>query len=1243
MDRIRYACAAVLFSVIAMAANSFSQTAALPSGSGTSGDPYQIASLDNLYWVTQHSSSWSSVFVQTSDIDASSSASWSGNGYLPMGTYSGTAFTGTYHGRGHTISGLYIFRNAVIGYDRIGMFGYCSGAAIDSLGLINETITQSNSAVGYVGGLVGGCDNTTIRSCYSSGVLATSSTDEGLGGLAGFSSSSSVISNCYSTCSVTGSSYTGGLVATNTYNGALISQIENCYSTGKVTGSSPVGGLVGENDATIDSCFWNTDSSGSTGIGGGTVTGAAGKTTAGMKDPSTFTAAGWDTAAWYMGDGINNGYPYLQWQFPGGTHLVTAVAPSSSSGSYLIASLDNLYWITQNSSSWGSSFQQTADIDASQTSGWASGSGFTPIGRSGTYFSGSYNGNGHVISGLYISRGGTSAVGLFGFPNSSASITKIGIINENISGQTYVGGLAGDNYGTVSNCYTTGSVHGSSNVGGLVGGAVEASISNSYSRANVSGSSNVGGLAGYLLEAPVSNCYSTGSSSGSGLIANNVASTVNNSFWDIQTSGQSGSGGGTGDSTAVMKTESTFTNAGWDFTNTWAIDSSVNNGYPGLVWQSQYSAAAPTAATGASTGVTSTGATVNGTVNPYKGVTTVKFIYGTVSGNYPDTVTASQSPVNGWGAAAVSASITGLSSNRTYYYRVIASNSSGSARGSEQSFTTHSIPTMSTIPGSSLSFNGTNQYVSVPDNSSLQLTNNMTLEAWVYPTGTGNMAIIDKGNYNYLFEIRPNGQSGLGLYNVAWGWIYSGGTVPLNAWSHVALVFQTGTNGVKFYLNGALLSQVTASGALTTNTEEFAIGEQAPGSCDCNFFQGSMDEVRVWGVARTEQQIRESMHRTLTGTETGLIWYWQFNEGSGTTAADSIGGNNGTLMNGPTWAVSTAPFGGGSSSSVFGVSTDTTANLAGVSVAFTDPFDNPSDLTITEIFTNPDSLPTGSATVLTNRYWAIDAFGTPGTFSANLTFTVPTGFTNSGSASASLYTLYHRGSTDDTAWASDISGASGLTGTTISFIGITSLGQFAIGTDDALPVELASFTATTDRLNVELNWKTATELNSGEFDVERQLTNDLHPAASAWSKVGSVGGHGTSNAPHTYSFTDNIGSAGTYSYRLKQIDHNGAFTYSQEVQVQVGAAPRVFALAQNYPNPFNPTTNIQFTVPSNGKTRLTVYNTLGQEVAVLFDAVATAGDYHQATFDASHLASGIYFSRLEFGGKMQVKKMLLLK
>ena len=199
------------------------------------------------------------------------------------------------------------------------------------------------------------------------------------------------------------------------------------------------------------------------------------------------------------------------------------------------------------------------------------------------------------------------------------------------------------------------------------------------------------------------------------------------------------------------------------------------------------------------------------------------------------------------------------------------------------------------------------------------------------------------------------------------------------------------------------------------------------------------------------------------------------------------------------------------------------------------------------------------------------------------------------------------------------------------------------GTDNsALPVELASFTASVTNLNTQLKWSTATEVNNYGFDVERRTVSSQLSAVSSWAKVGFVNGNGTSNVQHSYSFSDNITESGTYAYRLKQIDNSGTFKYSQETQVTI-EVPKVFNLNQNYPNPFNPTTNIDFTVAADGKAVLKVYNVVGQEVAELYNGTAQAGRIIQTHFDASRLASGIYFSRLEANGKSLVKRMMFVK
>ncbi|MEW6060871.1 MAG: LamG-like jellyroll fold domain-containing protein, partial [Bacteroidota bacterium] len=657
--------------------------------------------------------------------------------------------------------------------------------------------------------------------------------------------------------------------------------------------------------------------------------------------------------------------------------------------------------------------------------------------------------------------------------------------------------------------------------------------------------------------------------------------------------------------------------------------------------------ALPTLTTSTLSGLTPSVAALSSTVNPQGLTTTLRVLFGTSSGNYTDSVLATQSPLTGaWVPTSVFVNATGLSNNQTYYAKLTATNSRGYQLGNEVSFTTPSPSAVSSVPGALLSFNGTTQYVSVPDDSLLRLTDNFTIEAWIYPTRTNN-TIIDKGNYNYLLSVQPNGQSGLGLYNNG-TWIYSSGSVPLNEWSHVAVVFQTGANGVKFYRNGVLLSEHTASGALVTNTGQLNIGRQAPGTCDCNLFEGKIDEVRMWNTARTAQQIRENMHRTLSGGESGLLAYWQLNENAGTSAGEPIGAHFGLLMNSPTWTTSTLPV--GSATSASGLSfTNGTAVLDSVSLTTTEAFDNAIDLTATAISIAPNIFPAAYGSIVGNKYFVVNVFGSPGTFSTNLTFKLGAGgFDAAANTIPEKLRLYKRSSTSSDAWE-EFGGAVSANSTTgeATWSGITSFSQFAVVYDESvLPIELTSFTVEAKQLNAELKWKTATELNNYGFEVQRSEASghfERSEESRAWKKVGFVEGNGTTNTPKEYSFTDKNLRAEKYSYRLKQIDRDGKFTYSQNVDVTVGSAPKVFALEQNYPNPFNPTTTIGFTLQISGFTTLKIYDAIGREVATLVNENLGAGVYHQKTFDAGNLSSGIYFVRLKNNGNQVMKKMLLMK
>jgi hypothetical protein len=328
----------------------------VPSGDGTSGNPYQIASLQNLLWIGEQSDRWNKFYIQTENIDFLSCAN-AGAGWLPIGNAT-TQFTGNYDGKGHTINGLFINRAAT---DHVGLIGYANGAVISNLGLTNVDITGRDrvgglvgtnfgnsritncfvsgkvTGVSRVGGLVGRNENSRIEESYNHARVTGTGSGTGnnerigglvghnisfaditrsynagevsgkewVGGLTGHSQNSSNIVDCYNTGNVSGTSHVGGLVG-RLFNVPIVT---NTYSKGAVSGSTYIGGLIGSSDGTaqITSSFWDAQTSNQGSSSGGTS-----KTTAQMKDQATFT--GWDfNTIWAIDGATNAGYPYFSW------------------------------------------------------------------------------------------------------------------------------------------------------------------------------------------------------------------------------------------------------------------------------------------------------------------------------------------------------------------------------------------------------------------------------------------------------------------------------------------------------------------------------------------------------------------------------------------------------------------------------------------------------------------------------------------------------------------------------------------------------------------------------------------------------------------------------------------------------------------------------------------------------------------------------------------------------------------
>ena len=215
-----------------------------------------------------------------------------------------------------------------------------------------------------------------------------------------------------------------------------------------------------------------------------------------------------------------------------------------SSGTYSISTaeeLAKLATMTNNGKVTGGEFVLANDIDLSA---YSTGAGWMPIGN----FKGTFDGNGYVISNLYINRPDRNYVGLFG--STDGTVKNIGVENINIIGKDYVGGLVGFNNGyNISNCYSTGTVRGNLNVGGLVGFKYGSSISNCYSTSTVNGKETVGGLVGSTYNgSKINNSYSTGTVRGDinvgGLVGwNNAGSRINNSYSMGSVSGTNTVGG----------------------------------------------------------------------------------------------------------------------------------------------------------------------------------------------------------------------------------------------------------------------------------------------------------------------------------------------------------------------------------------------------------------------------------------------------------------------------------------------------------------------------------------------------------------------------------------------------------------------------------------------------------------------------------------------------------------------------
>lgn len=511
-------------------------------GSGTPQDPYNISSVADWQELIATSADWDMQFILTKHIDFLGM-----NLTTPVGYYS-TAFSGVLDGAGYTI------RNFVINSpndNHMGLFGIISSTGeIRNLVAVDCLIKGRNC----VGGLVGKNEGKIILCNTKNTVIGT----DYVGGMAGENSSGSIIAS-YSNDTVSGSEYVGGLAGKNT--GA----INHCYATGAISGTlgigSFVGGLVGENNSgSIADCYAT-----------GTINGT-GSYIGGLAGSSNFCSI---TGCYATGEICCTGSTVGGLVGYSSQCIITncyATGTINVPGSFVGGLVGSNY---------------SSSITDCYSTGSVSSNGGSSV---GALVGDSWKGK---ITNCYA-KGDVSGYenigGLVG-GNSQCTI-KVCFATGAVSGNSYfVGGLVGRNDNCViTSSYATGTVKGSIDyVGGLIGYAEGGGISDSYATSNVRGRGFVGGIAGSIYNGSINICYSAGSIRGTGsyigglLGKKNGSGQISNCFWDLNTSNLSSSAGGTGITTAQMKTLSTFTSAGWDFTNIWAICEGTN--YPRLKWQ----------------------------------------------------------------------------------------------------------------------------------------------------------------------------------------------------------------------------------------------------------------------------------------------------------------------------------------------------------------------------------------------------------------------------------------------------------------------------------------------------------------------------------------------------------------------------------------------------------------------------------------------------------------------------------
>lgn len=520
------------------------------------------------------------------------------------------------------------------------------------------------------------------------------------------------------------------------------------------------------------------------------------------------------------------------------------------------------------------------------------------------------------------------------------------------------------------------------------------------------------------------------------------------------------------------------------------------------------------------------------------------------------------------------------------------------------------------FPGLALDCTNSGDYASIPDLNTN--TNNFTISAWVKPNaiqGEYTGIVMNDGTAAGL-NFRPDNYLAYHWPGGAWWWD-SGLVVPVDEWSHVALVVTP--SSITVYLNGVGSTHNTSAQTVDINTMKIG-SYQGWGGRNMN---GQIDEVAIWNRSLSQEEIREVRHLTHTvdaPTSTDLLAYYQFNLAGSNSVIDKISTNAATLNGGAAKVASSVPVGGGTSAklTVNGAGNYVFPNT-GVELTFADGALPNGEIVVSRLELQPNLLPNMNP-VIGDNYWVINNYGT-NTFEplSVIQFTPFSGtISNDVLNTPDIAALYKR--TDNAyldEWTS-LCGAAAATAIDLTYdntCNIGSFSQFVILEADA-PLALDDiaeglvFKAKVEHFNkVKLSWTTEQAAAIDYFQLERSQDG------RNWEEVTKVSVTENNSPPTSFQKIDYHPYSGRSYYRLQQVTKNGAAQYApiQEVTIALNAVVNI------YPNPAQDEIFVVHEQADNLPLRLQLFNADGKLKKDVFVQES------RQVVDVADLASGVYF------------------